>query len=65
MNDGFGVGGVESVGNLNGEIEQVFQIDARAGDHVLESLTVEKFHGDVSFAVVFADVVNGADAGMI
>jgi hypothetical protein len=65
MNDAFGVGSIEGVGNLNGEIEQVFQIDARAGDHVLESLAIEEFHGDEGLAAVFANVVNGADAGMI
>ena len=65
VNDAFGVGGIESVGNLDTEVEEIFQIDARAGDHVLEGLPVKKFHGDESLAVVFADVVDGADVGMI
>ena len=32
---------------------------------MLQRLAFEKFHGDEGFAVFFADVVNGADVGMI
>src|ERR1700722_4492124 len=32
---------------------------------MFQRLAIEKFHGDEGFAVHFADVVNGANAGMI
>jgi hypothetical protein len=65
MNDAFAVGGVERVGNLDGEIEQVVQFHRAAGDGVLQSLAVEKFHRDEGFAVRFANIVNRADVGMV
>ena len=42
-----------------------FDIHGAAVDAVLERLAVEKFHGDEGLAVLFADVVNGADVGMV
>ena len=65
MDDAFAVGGVERVGDLNGEIEQIVEFHGAAGDGVLQGLAVEKFHGDEGFAVGFADIVNRADVGMV
>ena len=65
VNDVFGVRGVERVGDFDGEREEVFDIHGAAVDAVLERLAVEKFHGDEGLAVLFADVVNGADVGMV
>ena len=36
-----------------------------AVDEVLQSGAVEKFHGDEGFAVLFADIVDRANVGMI
>ena len=36
-----------------------------ACDSVLESHTFQIFHGDERHAVLFANVVNGADVGMV
>ena len=65
MNDALGVGGVERVGNFDAEIEEKLQIHGAAADGMLQSFAVETFHGQVGLAVGFADVVNGADVGMI
>ena len=46
MNDALAVGGVESVGDVDGESEENFHVHGAAGDGVLECLAVEKFHGD-------------------
>ncbi len=32
---------------------------------MFERLAIEKFHGDEGFAVLLADIVDGADVGMI
>ena len=46
MHDAFGVRGVESVGDFNGEIEKFVEFEGAAGDAVLESFAVEVLHGD-------------------
>ncbi len=65
MNDAFGVGGVKGVGNVDGDVQEAVEIDGAATHEVLESLAVEKFHGDEGFAVLLADIVNSADVGMV
>ena len=46
-------------------VEESFEFERAAGDDVLERRAIEKFHGDEGAAVVFADVVDGADVGMV
>ena len=46
MNDAFGVGGVESVGDLDGEGEQGIEGHGAAGDAVLQRGALEEFHSD-------------------
>ena len=65
VNDAFGVSGIERVGNFDGEVEEAVKLHGTAGDEVLQSLTLQAFHGDKSPAVFFADVVDGADVGMV
>src|ERR1700733_3288616 len=35
------------------------------GDQMLQSYAIEEFHGDEGAALVFANIVNGADVGMV
>jgi hypothetical protein len=64
---------VERVGNIGGDGEQFIEIERAFGDEVLEGVALEKFHGDegasgIAFAGLkrdFANVVNGADVGVI
>ena len=65
MNDSFGMRGIEGVGDFDADIEQAFQFHRAIADAVLQGNALEKFHGDEGFAVVVADVVNGADVGMV
>src|SRR5579862_1790594 len=65
MNDAFGVGGVERVGNFDGQRENGLDLHGTPGDAALQRHTVEKLHGDEGMAVLLTDVVNGADVGMI
>ena len=65
MDDPRAVRHVERVGELNGHIQQLLQRERPAGNKVLECRAVEMFHHDEDAAGVFADVVDGADAGMI
>ena len=47
------------------EREQGLDVQRAARDAVLQSHALEKLHGDEGVAFVLADVVNGADVGMV
>ena len=65
MNDVFLMGGIERVGNFNAERDEHFEGDRTLGDVLLQCGALEEFHGDEGLAVCFANVVDGADVGMI
>ena len=65
MDDAFGVGGIEAVGNFDGEREQGFVVQRLAADQMLEGHAIEKLHGDEGLVAVLADFVDGADVGMV
>ena len=65
MNDTLGMGGVETVGNFDAEVEKDFHIEWAAHDDVLQGPAVEVFHGDECLAVLLTNVVNGADVGVV
>ena len=65
MDDAAGVRRVERVGDLDAERKDGFEFHRAAADQVLERRTVEELHDEEGAAVVLADVVNGADIGMI
>src|SRR5687768_14289473 len=57
---------VQSVGDLNPEIEKFFDLDrSHFDDPALERLTFQKLHSDEGPALVLADLVYGADTGMV
>ena len=60
-----GVGGIERVGDLDSQIEQLFNLERTALDLVFEGYAVQILHGDEGLPVLLADVVNGADIGMV
>ena len=59
------VRGIERVGDLNAERQHSLQFERPPGDAVLQSHPVKKFHGDERLAILLANIVNGADVGMI
>ncbi len=65
MNDAFGMGGVEAVGNLNCEADQGLGVERTAGNHGAQSKAVEELHDEVRVTFLFGDLVNGADVGMV
>jgi hypothetical protein len=65
VDDSLGMGGVEAIGNFDGEREQGFVFERLAGDEVLEGHAIEELHGDEGLVAVAADFVNGADVGVI
>ena len=65
VDDIFGVSGVESVGNFDGKCKERVEFHGAAGDAMLERGALQKFHSDEGLAVLFADIVDGADVGVI
>ena len=60
-----GVRRIESVRDLDPQFEQLFSLQRTALDHVFQGRALQIFHGDESFPVLLADVVDGADIGMV
>jgi hypothetical protein len=65
VNDAGVVSSVERVGGVDADFEEAVEFERIRGDDVFESCAIEKFHGDEGAAVVFADVMDGADVGMV
>ena len=66
MNDAGGVRGIQCVGDLDPERQEQLEIDPRPpGDALLQRGALQILHHDERAAVLLADVVNGADVGMI
>ena len=65
VDDALGVSGIERVSDLGGRIFEQF-VCAEAGRRaVLEGLTFEQLHGNEGWPSLLANVVDGADIGMI
>ena len=66
VNDSFGVRGVQSVRNLNSPFEHIFQsATASPAMRCFQRRALHEFHGDERSAVLLADLVDGADIGMV
>ncbi len=65
MDDAFGVSGIESVGDFDGDFEESIQFHGLAGNDVLESGAVETFHDHEGMAVELPDFMDGANIGMV
>jgi hypothetical protein len=65
MDDAFGVRGVECIGDFDSDIEKAIEFEGLPGDEVFERNAVEKLHDNEGFAVLFTDVVDGANVGVI
>src|ERR1700683_4981893 len=65
MDDSLTVGGAECVGNLGAPFEHFVERQRLAGDAMLERGAFHEFHGNKQLAVLLADLVDGADVGMI
>ena len=65
MHDALGVRRIERVGDLNAKVEEGVGFQGPARHAVLEGLAVEQFHDDEALALMLANLVNGADVGMV
>src|SRR5215467_14372665 len=53
VDDSFRVCGVQTVGHTYPHIQQRFEFHRPTRNHMLESLALQKFHGDESLTVLF------------
>jgi hypothetical protein len=65
MNDALAVRGIESVGDLDANVQELLQLDWATPDGVLQGHSIEVLHGDERTTVVLADFVDGADIGVV
>ncbi len=65
MNDALAVRGVQRIGNLDRQVEKQLALERLASDLVFQSHAIEKLHGDERASFVIADLVDGADVGMV
>ena len=59
------VSGVQSIGHVNSDSQESFQLHRTARNNVLERLPIQKFHGNESSTILLTDVINGADVRMV
>jgi hypothetical protein len=59
-----GMGSIQRVGDLDGHTEENVRLDWLSGDATLQRHPLQKLHDDERPAIV-ADIVNGADVGVI
>jgi hypothetical protein len=65
VDDPLPVRGVEGVGNLDPDVHDLVDVEARGAHVMLERLALEPLHHDVMLALVLADVVDGADVRVV
>jgi len=65
MDDARGVRDIKRVGHLGREVHDLFDRNWFPLDPVLQRGAFQALHDDVEPVLVFADVVNGADVGMV
>src|SRR5450631_1055963 len=65
VDDAFGVGGVERVGELNAEVEQAIERQRTAGELRVKTLALQQLHRNKGLAFLVFYRVDGADVGMV
>ena len=65
VHDSFGMRRVERVGHFDGERKQSLGFHRLPVDAMFQGDAIQELHGDERLAVLLADVVNGADVGVI
>src|SRR6266487_5847191 len=65
MDDTFGMGGFESVGNLDTDVEEALKFEWAAKEQLFECLPFQVLHNNEGPSVIFANFVDGADIWMV
>src|SRR5262249_19049858 len=65
VDDPLCVRSIQSVSDPDGNTEQMLKFHGLTRDSVRQGFTFQIFHSDEGLAVFFADIMNGANVGMI
>ena len=65
MDDPPAVGRVQAVRDLDSQIKQLFDSQGALLERVLQRAALQQLHGDEGAAFVIADIVDGANVGMV
>src|SRR5205814_6999021 len=65
VDDAFFVGGIESVGKLNSDVQRACEGEGSVYQQGVKRLAFEQLHGEESPAIVLFDGVHGANSGMV
>ena len=65
MHNSAGVGGIECVGNLYTQFEQLRGLERATLDHMLQGRAIQILHGDEGLPTLLADVIDGANIGVV
>ncbi len=65
VNDSFRVRCVQRVGNLNPQFQHLLDVQRFARNAMLQRHPVQKLHGDERLSLLFANVIDRADIGVI
>src|SRR5215831_18737416 len=65
MNDSLAMGRVQRISNLDAKRQNHLRIERAPRDTLFQSHPFQQLHGNERLAVLFADVVNGADVRVI
>ena len=65
MDDALRMRGVESIGDLDAQLEHRFALLRLASDHVPERLPLQQFHGDEGSPIGLVNLVDRADVRVV
>src|ERR1700741_2784641 len=65
MDDASSVRRIQCVSDVNSQRQYLIDLHRTIADTMLQRHSVQKFHDDERVAVVVADLINGADVGMV
>ena len=65
VHDALSMGGFEGIGHFNAKPQQFFELHRSLTNHVLQRLPCKAFHDDEEPVLVLANLVDGANVGMI
>src|SRR5580704_2925147 len=65
VDDTFGVCRIEGIGDFNGQRDSLVNFHRMPANTVLQRPAIQKLHGYEGAAIFLADVMDGADVGMV
>jgi hypothetical protein len=65
VNDAPGVGGVQRVSDFDGQFEQPVEVQRCPSKQLAQRMSFQAFHGDEEIALLFSDLADGTDIGMV